>query len=191
MLANNCRGKFASWWYVHCIDVAIDLLRAKLVIRSQFRTERRLNMRTTRFLAVLILSWVAGCTSEDTGFTLPAGDAERGQSAFVKFRCFDCHRVPGVDLPTAEEPDQVLVTLGGEVERAKSYADLVTGIVNPSHRLAKGYAASTVAFDGKSRMTVYNDVMTIAELTDIVTYLQQHYEVRPYEPTPYPDYYMP
>jgi hypothetical protein len=78
--------------------------------------------------------------------------------------------------------------LGGEVERPKSYADLVTGIINPSHRLAAGYAASMVAIDGKSRMTVYNDVMTVTQLTDIVTFLQEHYELRAYEPTSYPEY---
>ncbi len=26
-------------------------------------------------------------------------DAERGQAAFVAFRCYDCHRVSVVDLP--------------------------------------------------------------------------------------------
>ena len=40
-------------------------------------------------------------------------------------------------------------------------------------------------------MTVYNDVMTVSQLIDIVTFLQSHYELRPYEPTPYPDYYVP
>jgi hypothetical protein len=41
-------------------------------------------------------------------------------------------------------------------------------------------------------MTVYNDVMTVTQLTDIVTFLQEHYKVRPYEPTQYPEYiYMP
>jgi hypothetical protein len=40
-------------------------------------------------------------------------------------------------------------------------------------------------------MTVYNDVMTVSQLIDIVAFLQAHYELRPYEPTPYPDYYVP
>ena len=149
-------------------------------------------MCTIRVLAVFLIIFLAGCASDNGGFTLPMGDGERGQAAFLAFRCYDCHHIPGVDLPPAEEPDQVLVKLGGEVERPKSYADLVTGIINPSHRLAKGYAASMVADDGKSRMTVYNDVMTVTQLTDIVTFLQEHYEVRQYEPTPYPEYtYMP
>ncbi|MEX2308572.1 MAG: hypothetical protein WD738_13305 [Pirellulales bacterium] len=146
-------------------------------------------MIVTRFGAVLLsAACLAGCTSADEGFTLPAGDADRGQTAFVKFRCFDCHQVHGVDLPPAEEPGQVIVKLGGEVSREKTYADLVTGIINPSHRLAEDYAESAISDDGKSRMTVYNDVMNVAQLIDIVTFLQKHYELRPYEPTTYPEY---
>ena len=84
-----------------------------------------------------------------------------------------------------------MVELGGEVERLREYSDLVTAIINPSHRLAKGYDASLVANEGKSRMTVYNDVMTVSQLIDIVTFLQSHYQLRPYEPSPSPDYYGP
>jgi hypothetical protein len=150
-------------------------------------------MSATRTAAVLMtVAFVAGCASNEEGFTLPVGNAEQGRAAFVKFRCFDCHQVQGVDLPPSEEPNQVIVKLGGEVSREKSYADLVTSIINPSHRLASGYDASLVSQDGKSRMTVYNDVMTVTELIDIVTFLQEHYELRPYEPTPYPEYtYLP
>jgi hypothetical protein len=99
--------------------------------------------------------------------------------------------VNGVELPAGEESNQVVVELGGEVDRVRKYGDLVTAIVNPSHRLAQGYTPDLVAHDGKSRMTVYNDVMTVSQLVDIVTFLQAHYKLRPYEPTPYPNYYGP
>jgi hypothetical protein len=149
-------------------------------------------MITTRFFAkVCLIVCLVGCGSEDNTFTLPQGDAERGQAAFISFRCFDCHLVHGVNLPPGEEPNQVMVELGGEVERLREYGDLVTAIVNPSHRLAKGYNEELVARDGKSRMTVYNDVMTVTQLNDIVTFLQAHYKLKPYEPTRYPDYYGP
>jgi hypothetical protein len=149
-------------------------------------------MIVMRFFASLsLIICVGGCAPDVNQFTLPPGDAERGQAAFLKFRCYDCHRVHGVDLPPGEEPDQVMVELGGEVERLRNYGDLVTAIVNPSHRLAKGYDPSLVANEGKSRMTVYNDVMTVSQLADIVAFLQAHYELQPYEPTPYPDYYGP
>ena len=145
--------------------------------------------RLCAFLSLVLC--LIGCAADDETFTLPLGDAERGQAAFIKFRCFDCHLVDGVNLPPGEEPDQVLVELGGEVDQLKDYGDLVTAIVNPSHRLAKGYAPDFVADEGKSRMTVYNDVMTVSQLVDIVAFLQAHYKLRPYEPTQYPDYYTP
>ena len=143
------------------------------------------------FVKLSLIVCLAGCASKEENFTLPKGDAERGQAAFVNFRCYDCHRVHGVDLPPAEEPNQVMVELGGKVERLRDYGDLVTAIINPSHRLASGYTPNLVAQEGKSRMTVYNDVMTVSQLIDIVTFLQSHYELQPYEPTPYPDYYGP
>jgi hypothetical protein len=149
-------------------------------------------MLAMRFYVTLgVAVWLAGCAADNSQFTLPPGDADHGQEAFVKFRCFDCHLVHGVNLPPGEEPNQVMVELGGQVDRLRDYGDLVTAIINPSHRLAKGYAAGMVANEGKSRMTVYNDVMTVSQLIDIVTFLQSHYELRPYEPTPYPDYYGP
>jgi sulfur-oxidizing protein SoxX len=145
-------------------------------------------MLATRVGATLCLvACLAGCAKNDeTGYTLPPGSVERGQAEFIAFRCFDCHRVRGVELPLGEEPDQVVVELGSDVNRNKTYSDLVTGIINPSHSLAKGYTPSLVAQDGKSRMTVYNDVMTVSQLIDIVAFLQAHYELQPHKPTTYP-----
>ncbi len=122
---------------------------------------------------------------------MPPGDAARGQADFVKFRCYDCHRVAGVELPVAEEPNQAMVELGGKVTNLRTYDDLVTAIINPSHRLAQGYAPELVAKDGQSRMTVYNDVMTVSQLTDLVTFLQGRYELVTPESTRYPMYYGP
>jgi hypothetical protein len=143
-------------------------------------------------MAAVILGLIAGCdagSKSAKGFTLPEGNAELGQAAFVQLRCYDCHTVAGVILPVAEESNQVVVRLGGEVARIKTYGELVTSIINPSHRLASGYAATLVATaEGQSRMTVYNDVMTVRQLTDLVAFLQSHYELRPYQQTDYPIY---
>jgi hypothetical protein len=147
-------------------------------------------MPATRFLAIFLpIAVLAGCAGKDEGFTLPAGDAERGREVFVAFRCFECHDVHNVELPARAESGKAIFKLGGEVTRVKTYGDLVTGIINPSHRLAEGYVPSEPAEEAKSPMKIYNDVMTVAQLIDVVTFLQQHYELQPYEPTPYPTYY--
>ena len=142
------------------------------------------------FAAFVLLGSLVGCGASNTAFTLPAGDAERGRADFVRFRCHDCHSVKGVDLPPGEEPNQVVVELG-LVDRPRNYSELVTAIINPSHRLAKGYTTDLVSREGKSRMPVYNDVMTVSQLSDLVAFLQAHSEVRPHEVTTYPDYYGP
>jgi len=149
-------------------------------------------MNTIRLLAMVGSgALLVGCSGQYEGFTLPPGDTAQGQKTFVAFRCYDCHQIEGVDLPAGEEPDQVIVELGGKVDRVRTYDDLVTAIVNPSHRLAQGYTPELVARDGKSRMTNYNDVMTVTQLINLVTFLQAHYELRVPETTPYPNYYGP
>src|SRR5688572_6867355 len=102
------------------------------VMRPKANAAARTPMAVSRFFAKLsLIICLSGCASDNNEFTLPPGDAERGQNAFLKFRCYDCHRVQDVDLPPGEEPDQVMVELGGEVKRLRSYGDLVTAIVNP------------------------------------------------------------
>jgi hypothetical protein len=145
--------------------------------------------RTHSLVLLLPIAYLGGCGGQEKGFTLPQGDAERGREAFVAFKCFNCHDVHNVELPARENSDVRVVKLGGEVPRVKTYGDLVTGVINPSHRLAPGYTPPEGAQEGESPMKVYNDVMTVAQLVDIVTFLQQHYELKPYEPTEYPSFY--
>jgi sulfur-oxidizing protein SoxX len=149
-------------------------------------------MRATfTFLAVVAWISVLGCDSgpkSSKGFTLPDGDTAQGKVEFLAFRCFDCHSVAGVELPGQGESEQTLVALGGEVSRIKTYGELVTSVINPSHRLAKGFVPKGTAEEGKSTMTTYNDAMTVRQLIDLVAFLQSHYELREYEPTHYPPY---
>jgi mono/diheme cytochrome c family protein len=140
------------------------------------------------------LAAVAGCTPDPRsgkGFTLPPGDAERGKATFVSLQCHACHDIKGVDdLPEMEGSDETRVTLGGEKRYVVTYGELVTSIINPSHRFALGYPKEEITDEqGESNMRRYNDVMTVSQLADLVTFLQQHYEVAFHEPTPYAPYY--
>lgn len=144
-------------------------------------------------LILVFISWSAGCSpgpKSSKGFTLPDGDASHGEVLFTQYHCYECHTVAGVTVPDSENPDETIVRLGGEVSRIKTYGELVTSIINPSHRLAKGYATEKVTtVDGDSKMKNYNDVMTVSELIDLVAFLQSHYSLREIEPTGYPPYY--
>ena len=138
--------------------------------------------------------WVAlaGCNmgpKSGFGFTLPDCNAERGEEIFVQMGCHHCHTVKGVEIPAIEGEREADVVLGGEVARIKTYGELVTSIINPSHRLAKGYAKDEVSVDGESKMVNYNDHMTVNQLIDLVAFLQSHYELMEFEPTHYAQYY--
>lgn len=113
-------------------------------------------------------------------FRLPEGSADKGEEAFVALRCHACHDVEGLQLAHLGV-GAAIVTLGGEVTRVKTYSELVTSIVNPSHKLAPGYSMEEVAAGGESLMSLayLNEVMTVQQLTDLVAFLQTRYDVRP------------
>jgi len=128
--------------------------------------------------ALVTAAWV-GCDSgpkSGRGLRLPDGDIEKGKLAFVALKCNSCHGVHGVELPAAEKAEGAIVTLGGKVRKVRSYGELVTSIVNPSHELAKGYPEEKIAKEGKSLMVNFNDAMTVTQLLDLVAFLHSRYE---------------
>jgi cytochrome c2 len=125
------------------------------------------------------------------GFSLPEGDAVRGEIAFKKHKCIACHSVDGFEDDSVERIFEKPVKLGVTSSIVKTYGQLVTSIINPSHKIA-GQAIGIKNIknpDGSSAMRVYNDVMTVSELIDIVTYLQPKYKVKPMRYTQYQQYY--
>lgn len=141
----------------------------------------------TRIPLLLCILALQGCGPEaGFGFRLPDGSAERGREAFVTLRCNACHQIEGLDLPF-QGTGAASVTLGGPVVKVKSYGELVTSIINPSHKLARGLPEEQVAADGQSLMELayLNDVMTVQQLIDLVAFLQAEYEVLPPQVEPY------
>jgi cytochrome c2 len=111
------------------------------------------------------------------GFRLPDGDAAAGRAAFVDLQCHACHEIDGIELPTPAQSGPLRIELGGEVSKVKTYGELVTSVINPSHKLAWDYPPEQVARGGESLMRVDNEVMTVQQLIDLVAFLQSHYEV--------------
>jgi mono/diheme cytochrome c family protein len=108
---------------------------------------------------------------------LPDGDAVAGREAFLYMQCQQCHTIDGEELPLIPGQEMPYVELGGKVTKVKTYGELITAIINPSHELARGYAEEVVSEYGESNMYIYNDHMTVQELIDIVMYLQPYYDV--------------
>lgn len=125
--------------------------------------------------AIMLLT---GCENNSRGFALPPGDVEQGEAAFVELGCNGCHSVKdSVKRLREGGHPQIYIQLGGEKTRVKSYEELVTSIINPSHRLSRGYDPRYVDDDGESKMPRYNEVMTVQQLVDITTYLSSKYSV--------------
>ncbi|MDN4501850.1 c-type cytochrome [Alteromonadaceae bacterium BrNp21-10] len=143
-------------------------------------------------LASLSLLFTA-CTpgpESPKGFSLPEGDAEAGKLVFVAYQCLACHSLKGLDDSKTESQLPKKVFLGGDVNTTKTYGELVTSIINPSHKIALGYKREGyIDQAGQSRMRNYNDLMTVTELVDLVAFLQPQYNLKPFNRSNYPHYF--
>lgn len=142
----------------------------------------------TLLTSLVLCCLVAGCDSgpnSPRGFSLPEGDAERGKQVFLYTGCLSCHVIEGIESDIALELEKPVV-LGGTVSRVKTYGELVTAVINPSHKIARSYRPEGMTEDGKSKMRNYNDTLTVSQLIDLVTFLETRYELSPYQQTPYP-----
>ena len=119
------------------------------------------------------------------GFSLPKGDEAIGKTVFMKYQCLSCHTIEGVEQEGIHKNAEISVALGGTTTKIVTYAELITSVINPSHKLASRYLATDVSTEGASKMTVFNDVMTVAELINLVAFLQPKYKLVPYQPTRY------
>jgi len=136
--------------------------------------------KTMVWFALLALGLTAGCDfspKSGRGFVFPDGDVERGKTAFVAMKCYNCHRVAGVpDLPVPVASPEKIVVLGGKVSRLRTYGDLVTSIIHPSYELSENFAMPAREGRTDSPMKPVNDKMTVAQMLDIVTFLHPRYK---------------
>lgn len=149
-----------------------------------------------RFVAAVLIAII--CSACDSGpaaprgFSLPDGNIENGRKVFLAMQCLSCHTLTGFaedDLGEGSKKEREFpIVLGGEVERIKTYAEVLTSIINPSHKFPRVYSPEPIQIGGVSTMKNYNDVMTVTQLIDLVAFLQPHYQLRPYSPTYYMDY---
>ena len=125
-------------------------------------------------LTFVVLTACTGVRESPREFALPNGNYERGLSTFTALECHQCHSAAGVDQPNPESAS-ISFALGGESHRVTTYAELMTSIVNPSHRLTHRLRLQESSVGGTSKMANYNEVMTVQQLVDLVAYLHPQY----------------
>ena len=123
-----------------------------------------------------LLMCVCGCSRRSAvGFHLPDGNIEKGKAAFVELKCYSCHKVDGVETPAPIVVKHTPVIIGGEIGRVKTYGELVTSIIDPSHHISVSVQREW-ELDGKmSPMPDFNRLMTVQQMVDIVSFLQSRY----------------
>lgn len=138
--------------------------------------------------SIALLAVSSGCRdqTQNTRFEMPPGNAEKGKAAFVSLECYTCHRVSGVDLPAPTVEAARVVILGGDVYRLRTYGDLITSIIHPTGDISELMRVPLPEGATKSPMREVNDAMTVAQLIDLVTFLQPRYQrLEPlYHPNP-------
>lgn len=133
------------------------------------------------FTCLVVVLLIVGCPMSEKsplGFRLPEGSIWKGKTAFVDLGCIQCHSVVDEDLmPELTTPRKVHVVLGGEVTRVKTYGQLVTSIINPSHVISAKPQSEYTDSEGKSLMPDFSEAMTVRQMIDIAEFLQARYEV--------------
>jgi L-cysteine S-thiosulfotransferase len=132
-------------------------------------------------LTMLAMVLLAGCRQERPvkGFVLPPGDAERGREVFIAQACYQCHSIPGVELPARASEPPFVVELGGKVQRVKDYGELLTAVVYPDHVISPRYRNLLMQAGedpNMSPMPYFADTLTVTELTHLVEFLHGQYE---------------
>jgi hypothetical protein len=123
------------------------------------------------------------------GFSLPEGNVDKGRAAFVELECNSCHSVGDIERVGGREGPDIDIELGGRVTTVKTYGNLVTSVINPSHKISRRHINRDIAAgEDELKMVVYNEIMTVQQLVDLVTYLESNYKVVPASRTEYARY---
>jgi hypothetical protein len=152
-----------------------------MVVRTRRREAVRLNgfqLGAVGLLATL----VAGCSYTPIfGFPVQEGNVDAGRQAFIDHQCHGCHSVASVTLPPLAGANAVLLELGGETSVAKSYAELMTSVINPNHAISERYREelrlkAVVPVESPMPMPRI-DNMTVRQLIDLVAFLDSRYQL--------------
>jgi len=144
---------------------------------------------TPLFILIFLLTSCDFGPNSGRGFSLPEGNIEKGSTTFVELECNACHSIGDIKRIAGSEGPDINVRLGGQVAILKTYGDLVTSVINPSHKTSWRYSKQDIATEGgELKMVVYNEIMTVQQLVDLVTFLESNYEMVPVRRTAYPRY---
>ena len=124
----------------------------------------------------------AGCAYTPIfGFPRDEGNVAAGRQAFIDHQCQQCHSVADERLPELAGASRPILELGGETTIVRSYADLMTSIINPNHAISEKYRDqlllnAELPLDSPMP-TPEIDNMTVRQLIDLVAFLDSKYQL--------------
>lgn len=140
-----------------------------------------MQFKAVQISAMLALAvFVVGCAySPIFGFPIEDGDIDAGRQALIDHQCHQCHSVAGMTMPLLAGASPPILQLGGETTAIKSYAELMTSIINPNHIISERYREqlrldATVPLESPMPMP-HIDNMTVRQLIDLVAFLDSRY----------------
>ncbi|AKA34263.1 c-type cytochrome [Flagellimonas lutaonensis] len=155
-------------------------------MKDKNKTSCKLSNHLLVFIFLCVGVLLSSCNEQARGFALPEGNVEAGKATYRRLACNECHSISGIEWIGGS--DSLNIPLGGDVPAKKSYGNLVTSVINPTHKIARSYEQKGTNETGLSKMKNYNEVMTVQELVDLVTFLQTEYKIS-IPPTHYHPYY--
>jgi hypothetical protein len=129
---------------------------------------------------MVVLFALAACSGDRPvkGFVMPEGDVAQGEQVFVDFECHACHTIPGIEFPAVDSELPFDIAIGGEVLRVRNHGELLTAVVNPDQAICMSYRAKMQQAGKEVRlspMPYTGEEMTVAELIDLVAFLNAQY----------------
>jgi putative copper resistance protein D len=118
----------------------------------------------------------AGGVPRGWTFRLPSGDARRGREVFARLQCYRCHRLRGDSYPAPSAAGPELTGIGGH--HPAGY--IAESILNPNAVIVEG--PGYTGPDGRSTMPEYRNVLSVADLLDLVAYLEAQGGVHRHRP---------
>jgi len=98
--------------------------------------------------------YLIGCNrlpDSSKGFSLPQGNALAGVNIFLKYQCLACRCIEKLHYKTVNKELETPMHLGVTSTRVMTYADLITSIINPSHKMSSDYSLLSTQASGVSK----------------------------------------
>ena len=140
-----------------------------------------MQLKRVQILTMLAAAVLVGGCADTSGFSGPIeqADIDEGRQAFIDHRCHQCHSISGVSLPALAGASPPMLELGGEIIVVKSYAELMTSVINPNHVISEKYREQLrvdTSVPGESPMPMpHIERMSVRQLIDLVAFLDSRY----------------